>query len=87
MAQIDKDRFLTMAETYDKMVQKLVPQYDFLQNAIFDIISFPTDEKLVLIDLGAGSGIFIEKFLQKYPKQSLENTLQLGLIITTIHSL
>ncbi len=68
MTQIDENRFFTMAEIYDNMVQKLVPQYDFLQNSIFNIIPFDIEDKLVLVDLGAGSGIFIEKFLTKYPK-------------------
>ena len=67
MGKIGEERFFTMAETFDKMVQKLVPQYDFLQNEIFNIIKVNPKDKLVLIDLGAGSGIFIEKFLRKYP--------------------
>ena len=67
MNQIEKDRFFTMAETYDKMAQILVPQYDALQNEVFNIIHFPINNELVVLDLGAGSGIFLEKVLSTYP--------------------
>ncbi len=67
MEQIEKERFFTMADSYNKMAQKLVPKYDFLQNEVFNIIEFNQKQKIVLVDLGAGSGIFIEKFLKRYP--------------------
>ncbi len=67
MEQIEKERFFTMAETYDKMAQKLVPNYNFLQDEVFNIIDFNKNDELIIVDLGAGSGIFIEKFLNKYP--------------------
>lgn len=68
MEQIQKDRFFTMAETYDKMAQILVPQYDMLQDEVFNIVSFNPEHELVVLDLGAGSGIFLEKVLDKFPK-------------------
>ncbi len=70
MVQIGKDRFFTMAETFDKMVQTLVPQYDFMQNEVFRLVNFDKNDHVILIDLGAGSGIFIEKFLKRYPNAS-----------------
>lgn len=60
MKQIEKDRFFTMAETYNEMAQFLLPQYDFLQNEIFNIIKFLQKKELKVIDLGAGSGIILE---------------------------
>ncbi len=68
MRKVAKERFFTMAETYDKMCQLLVPQYDFLQNEVLKIVPFRKDEKLIVIDLGAGSGIFLEKILIMYPR-------------------
>lgn len=67
MKKTQKDRFVVMAECYDNMAQILVPKYDFLQNEIFNIIKFPIDKELIAIDLGGGSGIFIEKILTKFP--------------------
>ena len=69
MEQIDKNRFNSekMAINYDKMCQITVPGYDFLQNAVIDILKFEDMDKIVLLDLGAGSGILIEKVLKEFP--------------------
>ncbi len=67
MEQIGKERFFTMAETYDKMAPIMVPQYDLLQNEVFNICNFQKESKIVVVDLGAGSGIFLEKVLNIYP--------------------
>ena len=40
MTQMDKDRFFTMAECYDKMVSRLLPRYDWLQNELLELILF-----------------------------------------------
>lgn len=64
MEQISQERFFTMAEAYDKMCQLLVPRYDFLQDEVLKILSFERDEEFTVIDLGAGSGIFLEKILK-----------------------
>ncbi len=68
MKQMDKDRFhsKSMTSKYDRMC-RIVPGYDFMQQTIIDMIKFNTQEKLVLLDLGAGSGIFIDKILKEFP--------------------
>ncbi len=70
MEQIEKERFFTMAETYDAMAQTLVPMYDMLQNEIFNIVPFDKHQKITVIDLGAGSGILLEKILSLYPNST-----------------
>lgn len=67
MTQIDRDRFFSMAETFDQMAQKLVPKYDFLQDELFNIINVSNTASINVIDLGAGSGILLEKILMRYP--------------------
>jgi ubiquinone/menaquinone biosynthesis C-methylase UbiE len=64
--KIDEKRFFTMADTYNQLAQELVPQYDFLQNEAINILDYKTDDEIVVIDLGAGTGIFLEKILNKY---------------------
>jgi tRNA (cmo5U34)-methyltransferase len=56
-----------MANTYDQMCQTLVPGYDFMQNTMIEILKFEDKKKIVLLDLGAGSGILIEKVLKEFP--------------------
>jgi tRNA (cmo5U34)-methyltransferase len=67
MDQIEKDRFFTMAETFNVMAPLLVPMYDLLQNEVFNIISIPFDKEITVVDLGAGSGILLEKILNRFP--------------------
>jgi ubiquinone/menaquinone biosynthesis C-methylase UbiE len=55
-----------MAETYDKLVPYLVPKYDFLQEEAIRLLDFNQDSELSIIDLGAGTGIFLEKILKKF---------------------
>lgn len=62
-----KQRFFNMAETYDKMARLLIPKYDLLQDETLNIASFEDATDLTIIDLGAGSGIFLEKVLTRYP--------------------
>jgi tRNA (cmo5U34)-methyltransferase len=63
----DQHRFLVMAEEYDHMAPLLVPMYGWLQEEmlrVLDIESWPGGH---LVDLGAGSGIFLEKALRRNP--------------------
>ncbi len=55
-----------MADTFNQLAQSFVPQYDFLQNEAINILDFNTDDKLTIVDLGAGSGILLEKILSKF---------------------
>ena len=72
MKQSNKNRFHsnTMAQSYDKMCQSIVPGYDFMQNTLIDILKFEKLEKIVLLDLGAGSGILIKKVLKEFPNST-----------------
>ncbi len=67
LMQIDKERFLMMPNVFDKMAPYMVPQYNFLQDSIYEIIDYEKDKKFTFIDLGAGSGIQIEKILNRFP--------------------
>jgi tRNA (cmo5U34)-methyltransferase len=69
MEQKDKDRFHSekMAIAYDKMCQLLVPGYNLMQDTLIDILKFEDIKNIVLLDLGAGSGILIKKVLKEFP--------------------
>jgi len=66
-SSIDKDRFFSMAETYDAMCRKMVPGCDWLQEQLIRILQFLDARDPVLVDLGAGSAIFIERVLTAFP--------------------
>jgi tRNA (cmo5U34)-methyltransferase len=69
MKQLDKDRFhsKSMATAYDEMCQLLVPGYDLMQDTLIDFLRFESINNIILLDLGAGSGILIEKILKEFP--------------------
>lgn len=64
---MEKDRFFKIAEIFDRVAQKVVPQYDFLQDEVIRFLDYSKGDTLCIFDLGAGSGIFLEKILLKYP--------------------
>ncbi len=72
MEQMNKDRFHSknMANAYNKMCQLLVPGYDLMQDTLIEFLKFNNLRDLILLDLGAGSGILIEKVLKEFPDSS-----------------
>jgi SAM-dependent methyltransferase len=54
-----------MAELYDRMCALMVPRYDFLQEEVLAAVG---EEPTLVVDLGAGSGIFLEKTLTRFPR-------------------
>ena len=68
MTQIDKDRwFSPMAIAYDKMASYLVPRYDFVQDELIGLLFADGVEDKFVVDLGAGSGILLDKVLERFP--------------------
>lgn len=65
----NKDRFQTksMAEMYDKVCKFLVPGYEVMQDFLMDILIFEKVESPVFMDIGAGSGILIERIMNTFP--------------------
>jgi ubiquinone/menaquinone biosynthesis C-methylase UbiE len=63
--QLDKNRFFTMAETYDRMAPYLLPCYDYLQNESIHLTSLTARVNPIVVDLGAGSGHFLGKVLER----------------------
>lgn len=65
--QADRDRFFTMAECYDRMAGYVVPRYDWLQNELIALLFADGVEDKLIVDLGAGSGILLDKILTRHP--------------------
>lgn len=65
-----KDQFNKIAQEYDRQRPLFIPCfYDFYGVAVENLI-FETDTPTI-IDLGAGTGLFSEFILQKYPKANI----------------
>ena len=57
----ENDRFLNMADVYDRMAPILVPGYDFLQDELLRFLCVGSWKHPEVVDLGAGSGRLLEK--------------------------
>ena len=50
------------------MIGYLLPRYDFLQDEMIRLMFADGKEDKFIVDLGAGSGILLDKILSRYPK-------------------
>jgi len=60
--------FNETVEYYDSWIRKAVPGHADLFAAAKELIPFPSDEPLDVLDLGAGTGLFADQLLEKYPQ-------------------
>ncbi len=66
MTRMDKERWSSMADCYDRMATYLVPCYHQLQDEVIALLA-AEDAPDLIVDLGGGSGIFLEKVLTRRP--------------------
>ncbi len=52
---------------YDSWIRKAVPGYDEMFAIAKELLPFPTDAEIQVLDLGAGTGLFSRLVLEKYP--------------------
>jgi tRNA (cmo5U34)-methyltransferase len=55
------------AAYYDSWMRKAIPGYDDLFTAATQIIPFPAETPLHVLDLGAGTGLFSQRVFSSYP--------------------
>ena len=64
------DAFNKTVAYYDSWVQKALPCYDELFKVAVECIPYPPSDRLQILDLGAGTGLFSWHVLQKYGNSS-----------------
>lgn len=60
------DAFNNSVDYYDDWIQKALPCYDELFSVAVESIPFAFDDKLNILDLGAGTGLFSRHVFQSY---------------------
>jgi tRNA (cmo5U34)-methyltransferase len=58
------------AESYDRAALAIHPYYTTVQDQILAALPFQRDASFLLVDLGGGSGRFVERFLERFPNAS-----------------
>jgi len=61
------DAFNRTVAYYDDWIRRAVPGYEQLFAVAGELIPFPADAAVDVLDLGAGTGLFSEKVLERYP--------------------
>lgn len=62
--------FNRSAPTYDKWVKIALPNYDEIFSVALTLIPYSEDDQIEVLDLGAGTGLFSQLVLEKYPNGS-----------------
>ena len=76
--------FNRTSEYYDAWMKQALPRYEELFSTAVELMAFSPESELRVLDLGAGTGLFSERVLQKFPGASFvlydvaEELLELG---------
>ncbi len=61
-------QFSTRAEAYDRLQPVRIEMFEFYHSLAMDFIPFDDQTEFRMLDLGCGTGIFLNCVLMKYPK-------------------
>jgi tRNA (cmo5U34)-methyltransferase len=71
MAQAVRKAFAADADTYDRSRRKLVPCFDDLYQTALELMPFGPDDRIEVLDLGAGTGLLSAMIAETFPKAHL----------------
>ena len=59
-------QFAARAEDYDRLQPVRIEMYEFYHDLALDFVPFDTETEFRILDLGCGTGVFIQRILEKY---------------------
>ncbi len=62
--------FNRTSEYYDAWMKQALPRYEELFSTAVELMALPAEAELRVLELGAGTGLFSERVLQKFPHAS-----------------
>ena len=65
------EAFNQSSDYYDSWVKKGLPCYEEVFPTAVELIPFPIEKRIRVLDLGAGTGLFSWQVSQKYPQSEL----------------
>ena len=66
-----KEHFEKEASEFDGIIQKLIPYYDQMLNALIAVIPFPESRAIHVIDLGCGTGTIALRVKTRFPQAKI----------------
>ncbi len=70
--ELVKEHFDKKYKEYDQLIRNLIPKYEEMHQLVVNLLNFPRDSKLKILDLGIGTGQTAEKMLQKFPNSRID---------------
>jgi tRNA (cmo5U34)-methyltransferase len=71
-SELVKKHFENEYKEYDKLIRNLIPKYEEMHKKVVSLINFPKDEKLVMLDLGIGTGKTALHLFKKFPNAHIK---------------
>ena len=71
-SELVKEHFEMKYYDYDELIQKLIPKYTEMHSLVVQLVDFPEDKKLFILDLGVGTGKTALSLLQKFSNANLD---------------
>ena len=65
---IVENRFDNVARDYDKLKVQIIPKYREVEKLVLEYINFPKNQRIEILELGTGTGLFASKLLLKFPR-------------------
>ena len=71
-SELVKEHFEMKYYDYDELIKKLIPKYTEMHSLVVQLVDFPEDKKLFILDLGVGTGQTALSLLQKFSNANLD---------------
>lgn len=71
-SELVKEHFEMKYYDYDELIQKLIPKYTEMHSLVVQLVDFPNDKKLSILDLGVGTGQTALSLLKKFSNANLD---------------
>src|SRR3972149_9529041 len=85
-SELVKEHFDIKYNDYDQLIRKLIPNYENMHKRVVDLVNFPGNKKLNILDLGIGTGETSLDLLRRFPNAKIkgidisQNMIQQGQI-------
>ena len=71
-SELVKEHFDIKYNDYDQLIRKLIPNYENMHKRVVDLVNFPGNKKLNILDLGIGTGETSLDLLRKFPNAKIK---------------
>lgn len=71
-SKLVKEHFEKEYKEYDQLIRKLIPKYEEMNQLVVDLLNFPKEAKIRILDLGIGTGQTALEILKKFSNAQID---------------